>query len=213
MSTQDSFLPFDEYANNQVTGDATTTHRAAQTARDSCASSPLRAARRRTSVPTGPIDVATDGSALGNPGPAGWAWYVDEQHWDYGGWKNATNNQGELTAVLQLLRATAHIPQVPLHIYCDSKYTIDSITSWMPGWKRRGWKKADGKPVLNKDIMQALDQAMQGRTVKFTWVRGHQGHRMNERADTLARAAANYYKKGTALPAAPGWENDTKGTR
>ncbi|HEY9424709.1 MAG TPA: RNase H family protein, partial [Microterricola sp.] len=80
------------------------------------------------------IIASADGSALGNPGPAGWAWYVDDDCWAAGGWPHATNNQGELTAVLELFRATAHLDD-DLHVLCDSQYVINSVTKWMPGWK------------------------------------------------------------------------------
>ncbi|MGK2348873.1 ribonuclease H family protein [Actinomyces sp. W5033] len=150
------------------------------------------------------IIAAVDGSALGNPGPAGWAWYVDESCWAAGGWPESTNNRGELTAVLELLRATAHTGQ-DLLIQADSQYVINSLTKWMPGWKRRGWRKADGKPVLNDDLMKALDAALAGRQVRFEWVKGHAGHPANERADDCARAAATAYQRGTAVPTGPGW--------
>ena len=150
------------------------------------------------------IVAAADGSALGNPGPAGWAWYVDESTWACGGWPHGTNNQGELTAVLDLLQQTAHTGE-PLLIYCDSKYVINSVTKWMAGWKRKGWKKADGKPVLNVEIMKELDAAMQGRNVRFEWVKGHSGHPLNEAADKLANGAALAYQQGSAPDPGPGF--------
>ena len=106
------------------------------------------------------IIAAADGSALGNPGPAGWGWYIDDDRWASGGWPHGTNNQGELTAVLDLLEQTADADD-DLVIYCDSTYVIKSITQWMPGWKRKGWKKGDGKPVMNVEIMQALDLGLE----------------------------------------------------
>ncbi|NDR54247.1 ribonuclease H [Actinomyces sp. 565] len=153
------------------------------------------------------IIAAADGSALGNPGPAGWAWYVDEDCWAAGGWENSTNNRGELTAVLELLRATAQagLAGEELLIQADSQYVINSLTKWIHGWKRRGWRKGDGKPVLNDDLMKQLDVAMRGREVRFEWVRGHVGHPMNEAADQRARAAATAYQRGTAVPVGPGW--------
>ena len=150
------------------------------------------------------IIAAADGSALGNPGPAGWAWYIDEGCWHAGGWKNATNNRGELMAVLDLLRSTADCGE-DLKIYCDSKYVINACTKWLPGWKRRGWKKADGKDVLNKDLLASLDEALSGRTVEFEWVKGHNNHELNEAADDRARAAATAFQKGTAVPEGPGF--------
>lgn len=150
------------------------------------------------------IIAAADGSALGNPGPAGWGWYVDEQCWAVGGWAHATNNMAELTAVLDLLQQTAHLPD-DLLVYCDSTYAINSITKWMPGWKRRGWRKRDGKAVLNVEIMRALDEAMRGRRVRFEWVKGHSGHELNEAADRLANAAAVSWKGRTAPDPGPGF--------
>lgn len=150
------------------------------------------------------IVAAADGSALGNPGPAGWGWYVDESTWACGGWPHGTNNQGELTAVLDLLRQTAHTGE-PLLVYCDSKYVINSVTKWMAGWKRKGWKKADGKPVLNVEIMKDLDAAMQGRDVRFEWIKGHSGHPLNEAADKLANGAALAYQAGRTPDPGPGF--------
>lgn len=152
------------------------------------------------------IIAAADGSALGNPGPAGWAWYIDEQQWRAGGWPNATNNQGELMAVFDLLRATAHRADEELLVLCDSQYVINSVTKWMPGWKRRGWRKADGKAVLNRDLLERLDAELQGRIVRFEWVKGHAGHALNEAADARARAAAAAFQRGVAPETGPGLE-------
>jgi ribonuclease HI len=151
------------------------------------------------------ITAAADGSALGNPGPAGWAWYVNDDCWRAGGWPHGTNNQGELMAVLDLFRSTAHLPGEKLHILCDSQYVINSVTKWMPGWKRKGWRKADGKPVLNVELLKEIDQALIGRKYTFEWVRGHAGHDLNEAADDRARAAATAYQQGVAARQGPGF--------
>ena len=151
------------------------------------------------------ITAAADGSALGNPGPAGWAWYVNDDCWRAGGWPHGTNNQGELMAVLDLFRATAHMPGEELLILCDSQYVINAVTKWMPGWKRKGWRKADGKPVLNVDLLKDIDQALVGRKYTFEWVRGHAGHELNEAADVRARAAATAYQQGVAVRQGPGF--------
>lgn len=151
------------------------------------------------------IIAAADGSALGNPGPAGWAWYIDEATWRAGGWPHGTNNQGELMAVLDLFRATAHRPEEPLQILCDSQYVINCITKWMPGWKRKGWRKADGKPVLNVEMLKEIDAALIGRTYRFEWVKGHAGHELNEAADVRARSVATAYQKGATPEAGPGF--------
>ena len=150
------------------------------------------------------IIAAADGSALGNPGPAGWAWYIDRDNWAAGGWEHGTNNMGELKAVLDLFESTADRADEHLHVICDSQYTINSITKWMPGWKKKGWKKSDGKPVLNVDLMQALDRAIQGRSYSFEWVKGHTGHPLNEAADERANRAAQAYRDGTQVETGPG---------
>ena len=159
------------------------------------------------------IIAAADGSALGNPGPAGWAWYIDDDHWASGGWAHGTNNMGELKAVLDLFEATASRPEAKLRVYCDSQYVINSLTKWMPGWKKKGWKKSDGKPVLNRDLLEALDQALTGRNYEFIWVKGHAGHELNEKADSLANGAARAYQEGREPAHGPGFgasaETDT----
>ena len=150
------------------------------------------------------IVAAADGSALGNPGPAGWAWYVDDETWAAGGWPHGTNNQGELMAVIDLLDSTAHVDD-DLRILCDSQYVINAVTKWMPGWKRKGWRKADGAPVMNRELLERLDRAVQGRRYTFEWVKGHAGHALNEAADLRARAVALAYQKGDPIPIGPGW--------
>lgn len=151
------------------------------------------------------IIAAADGSALGNPGPAGWAWYIDDDHWASGGWAHGTNNMGELKAVLDLFEATASRPEAKLRVYCDSQYVINSLTKWMPGWKKKGWKKSDGKPVLNRELLEALDQALTGRDYEFIWVKGHAGHELNEKADSLANGAARAYQEGREPAYGPGF--------
>ena len=150
------------------------------------------------------ITAAADGSSLGNPGPAGWAWYVDEDTWDAGGWPKGTNNLGELTAILRLLEATAETGE-ELHILADSQYAINVVSKWRLGWKKRGWTKADKKPIKNLELIQEIDRAMEGRRVTFEWVKGHAGHRMNERADDLARGCAEAYQAGRTPKPGPGF--------
>jgi len=154
------------------------------------------------------IVAAADGSALGNPGPAGWAWYVDDGCWAAGGWPHGTNNMGELMAVVDLLEQTAAagLSDEPLKVLCDSQYVINTVTKWIPGWKRKGWRKADGSPVLNLELVKRLDELVSGRDVAFEWVKGHAGHAMNEAADVRARAVATAYQRGSAqIPTGPGW--------
>ena len=156
------------------------------------------------------IIAAADGSALGNPGPNGWAWYIDDANWAAGGSPHGTNNQGELQAVLELLRATAGTDE-KLLIHCDSRYVIDSVTKWMPGWKRRGWRKSDGGPVLNRDLLEGIDEALRGRDVEFDWVKGHAGHPLNEAADERANAAAKAYQQKQEPKRGPGFSSASDG--
>ena len=158
------------------------------------------------------ITAAADGSSLGNPGPAGWAWYVDEDTWDAGGWPKGTNNLGELTAILRLLQATAETGE-ELHILADSQYAINVVSKWRLGWKKRGWTKADKKPIKNLELIQEIDRAMEGRRVTFEWVKGHAGHRMNERADDLARGCAEAYQAGRTPEPGPGFGGGASGSR
>lgn len=152
------------------------------------------------------LTVAVDGSALGNPGPAGWAWAISTDQWDSGGWDHGTNNLGELTAIQQILIATeaAGLRDQPLHLQADSQYAINVITKWMHGWKKRGWTKGDKKPIANLELIQDIDRLMAGRSVTFEWVRGHAGHPLNELADDLAREAAALHQAGKVAPGGPG---------
>ncbi len=132
---------------------------------------------------------------------------VSEDCWDAGGWPVATNNLGELTAVLELLRASAAagLADQPLHILADSQYTINTVTKWRFGWKKRGWQKADKKPIANLETIQAIDREISGRAVTFEWVRGHAGHPLNELADDLARGVAESFQAGLPVPSGPGF--------
>ena len=151
------------------------------------------------------IEAAVDGSSLGNPGPAGWAWVVDEDRWDAGGWPEGTNNLGELTAVLELLKATeaAGLAEEPLRILADSQYAINVVTKWRHSWKRRGWTKTDKQPIKNLELIQEIDRVIEGREVSFEWVKGHAGHAMNEKADELARGCAQAYQAGRVPAGGP----------
>ncbi|MFE7529042.1 ribonuclease H [Kitasatospora sp. NPDC057542] len=141
------------------------------------------------------VIAACDGAAKGNPGPAGWAYVVADaagapQRWQAGALGHSTNNVGELTALRQLLAATD--PAVPLEVRLDSTYTRDSVTKWLKGWKRNGWKTAAGKPVANQELIQAIDALLEGRDVTFVYVPAHQvdGDPLNAIADKAASDAA-----------------------
>jgi ribonuclease HI len=137
------------------------------------------------------IELFTDGACSGNPGPGGWAAILRSGPHESelsGGEIQTTNNRMEMTAVIEGLRAIKQPSHVS--IYTDSKYVMDGARSWIIGWKKRGWKTADKKPVKNEDLWRALDeQQSRHLSVKWTWVAGHSGHVENERADFLARSA------------------------
>jgi ribonuclease HI len=133
------------------------------------------------------IEAFTDGACAGNPGPGGWGVLIVDKDGDTersGGEDATTNNRMELTAAIEALRAT----NGPLRLYTDSQYVKNGITAWIKSWKRNGWKTADRKPVKNQDLWIALDREVEGRAVEWRWVKGHNGHAENERADALARA-------------------------
>ena len=140
------------------------------------------------------IALFTDGACSGNPGPGGWACVIaspDGRARELGGFSAATtNNRMELTAVLEGLRSVRALPG-PAFVHTDSTYVLDGITSWIKGWKRRGWTTAAGEPVKNEDLWRGLDAAVAERGrggVEWRWVRGHDGHDANERCDEIAVA-------------------------
>lgn len=139
------------------------------------------------------LTAFTDGACSGNPGPGGWGAILVARD-DNGGLLKelelgghaleTTNNQMEMMAALSALE-TLDRPSV-ITVKSDSKYLIDGITKWINGWKARGWKTKDKKPVKNEDIWRRLDAMNQKHQVTWKWVKGHNGHKMNERADALA---------------------------
>ena len=134
------------------------------------------------------VDVFTDGACSGNPGPGGWGAilrYGAVEKELYGGEPATTNNRMELMAAIQALEALKRPMKVRL--YTDSEYVKNGITQWIHGWKARGWKTADKKPVKNEDLWKRLDEAKRRHDIEFHWVRGHAGHPEYERADALAR--------------------------
>ena len=165
------------------------------------------------------VAAATDGACSGNPGPGGWAAllrYEDGSVEEFGGHDGATtNNRMELKAALELLQRLKELPRHPdLTLRTDSKYLIDGLGSWMKGWKRKGWKTAAGKPVLNQDLWQALDQARLA-DVPLTYVKGHSGDPDNDRVDAIAVAYSRGQSPtlrqptdGSASSAVPDAEDD-----
>ncbi len=141
------------------------------------------------------VVAACDGASKGNPGPAAWAWVVSDgkespARWEAGPLGKATNNVAELTALERLLTATA--PDVPLEIRMDSQYAMKAVTTWLPGWKRNGWKTSGGKPVANQELVVRIDELLDGRSVEFRYVPAHQvdGDPLNDFADRAASQAA-----------------------
>ena len=150
------------------------------------------------STPDADYIIHTDGSCLRNPGGAGgWAAVIETAatgavEEKSGGDPETTNNRMELTAALMALSAVPEGARVAL--YTDSQYLKNAFTKfWLPAWKKRGWKKADGEPVLNQDLWVQLDAAFAARQVQFHWVKGHAGNPRNERCDVLARAEAEKF--------------------
>lgn len=140
------------------------------------------------------VEIFTDGSCSGNPGPGGWGAILRFNGTEKelsGGADETTNNRMEMTAVIKALEALKRPCVVDL--YTDSKYVMDGTTQWLRGWKARGWKTADRKPVKNVDLWEQIDAQVARHQVTFHWVKGHAGHAENERVDVLARLATPGY--------------------
>lgn len=141
-------------------------------------------------MPDAWVEIFTDGACSGNPGPGGWGAilrYGGVEKELSGGAAQTTNNRMELMAAIAALEALTRPSRV--HLHTDSKYVTNGITQWIDGWRRRGWRTADKKPVKNVDLWQRLESATAPHQVRWHWVKGHAGHPENERADTLAREA------------------------
>ncbi|MEI9904254.1 MAG: ribonuclease HI [Asticcacaulis sp.] len=133
------------------------------------------------------VTIYTDGACKGNPGPGGWGVILiagDHEKELYGYEPQTTNNRMEMMAAISALEALKKPCDVTLYI--DSKYVLQGMTEWIRGWKARGWKTADKKPVKNDDLWIRLDAACQPHKIRWQWVKGHAGNELNERADQLA---------------------------
>ena len=155
------------------------------------------------------VTIYTDGACRGNPGPGGYAAILTSGAHErvlMGAHPHTTNNQMELMAVIAALEALTDPCAVRLH--SDSQYVLKGIREWINGWKRRGWKTANGKPVKNQAYWRRLDAAAQREVnggaldIEWIWVRGHSGDPGNERADQLANDAIDAMRAGTAEPVA-----------
>lgn len=136
------------------------------------------------------VHIYTDGSCSGNPGPGGWGVilkYADQVKEISGGEQNTTNNRMELTAAIKALEALNRSAEIKMHT--DSRYVRDGITNWLPKWIAKGWKTADNKPVKNQDLWQQLYDLTQTHQIEWIWIKAHNGHTENERADFLAKNA------------------------
>jgi ribonuclease HI len=145
---------------------------------------------------TDAVVIYTDGACKGNPGPGGWgAWLRWGEHEKelFGGEPLTTNNRMELTAVIEALSALKRSTAVA--VYTDSEYVKNGITTWIKGWKTRGWRTADNKPVKNQELWQRLDALVAQHQVSWHWVRGHTGDPGNERADELANRGCASVKR------------------
>jgi ribonuclease HI len=143
------------------------------------------------------VDVFTDGACSGNPGPGGWGALLrigNHEKELFGGEENTTNNRMELTAVIRALAALKR----PVHarVHTDSQYVHKGISLWIHGWKKRGWRTADGHPVKNAELWRQLDALAARHRIEWHWVRGHAGHTENERADALARRGLEALRRG-----------------
>ena len=142
------------------------------------------------------VRAFTDGACSGNPGPGGWGAILRAETNEgtrtreiNGGEARTTNNRMELTAAIEALRALKGGPH-DVHLHTDSSYVKDGISSWIHGWKKKGWVTSNKTPVKNVDLWQRLDKATQQHQIDWRWVKGHAGHPENERCDALAREAA-----------------------
>ena len=134
------------------------------------------------------IQIWSDGSCFGNPGPGGWGTIIktQDQYLEFSGYSpDSTNNIMEMTGALEGIIRTKEGAEIELT--SDSQYLIKGMKAWIHGWKKRNWKKADGMPVLNQEIWKALDKETQKRTITWIWTKGHADNPMNERCDELAK--------------------------
>ena len=137
------------------------------------------------------VDIFTDGACKGNPGPGGWGAILRMGHHEKemsGGEAETTNNRMEMTAVIRALSALTEPCAVTIHT--DSRYVIDGMTKWIEGWKRKGWVSASKQPVRNQDLWHDLIETVLHHQIEWQWIKGHDGHPENERADKLASDAA-----------------------
>jgi len=136
---------------------------------------------------TGTVTIHTDGACKGNPGPGGWGALLewgDHEKELFGGEHSTTNNRMELLAVIRALESLKRSCEIDL--YTDSQYVKNGIEKWIHGWKRNGWLTSARKPVKNAELWRELDALAARHKIRWHWVKGHNQHAGNERADALA---------------------------
>jgi len=145
------------------------------------------------------FSIFTDGSCLGNPGPGGYACIIrdaqDNETIHSGGEVDTTNNRMELMAAITALETLP--PKSKVHLFTDSNYVVKGMTEWIEGWKAKGWKNSQKKPVSNRDLWEALDKVARKHTIRWEWVKAHAGHPENERCDQLAKQEAEIIQSKT----------------
>ena len=137
------------------------------------------------------VEIFCDGSCLGNPGPGGWGAIVRQSGKEMeisGGKKNTTNNEMEMTAVIESIKQVGGSTQIT--VTTDSQYVVKGATEWMKNWIKNGWKTASKKPVKNRPLWEEIHFLAEKHSIKWVWIRGHAGHPENERSDQLALTAA-----------------------
>lgn len=157
------------------------------------------------------IEIYTDGSCIGNPGPGGYGIVtlrisnegeIQKCREHKGSEPTSTTNiRMEMTAASVGLESLGHKTDEPVTLFCDANLIPNAMNKWLATWRAKGWKKGDGKPVENRDLWERLERAAEGRSVRFVWVRGHSGQEHNERADRLAYAGARKAEKVAGLGA------------
>lgn len=155
--------------------------------------SPSKTAETNRQDPACVVEIFTDGACKGNPGVGGWGALLEYKGsaWElFGGEERTTNNRMELLAAIRALQALASLPlpkgTCKIRLHTDSQYLQKGISEWIHGWKKKGWRTADRKPVKNEELWKELDALSQQYQIEWFWVRGHMGHDGNERADELA---------------------------
>jgi ribonuclease HI len=133
------------------------------------------------------VYIYTDGACRGNPGPGGWGVlmrYKDTEKEYFGAEKETTNNRMEMSAVIESLNLLTR--PCKINLCTDSRYVIDGITKWLPGWKKKNWKNSKNQAVKNEDLWRIMDKLVQQHDISWNWIKGHSGHIENEQADALA---------------------------